>query len=158
VFNQRRAASPIRLTLAEDHDNLIDGAWWPRSSHIAAELPQLVGALDSALGPILDIAVNWTSLERTPDLDALGYKIQLPGDPPAHQRLMTVTGSRRRIVLLVVPYRTTNNLAMVVLRRAAAMAVPVHLVHSAQHETAGRILRCAELQAQFDKQATVNPV
>jgi len=154
VFAQRRSASPIRLTLAEESDNLIDGAWWPHTSRIANELPQLVGALDEALGPILDIAVNWSSFEPTPDLDALGYKIQLPGDPPAHQRLMTVSGSRRRATLLVVPYRTTKNLAVVVLRRAAAMAVPAHLAHSAQHETAGRILRCAELQAHTDRQAT----
>ena len=155
MFLQRRAASPIRLTLAEEPGNLIDGAWWPHSSIIANELPELVAALDAALGPIADIAINWTSLERTPDLDALGYKIRLPGDPPANQRLMTVIGSRRRATILVVPCRTTASLAVLVLRAAASMAVPANQTNSPLLETAERILGRAQHQVSLANAAQV---
>jgi hypothetical protein len=144
---QRRFGPPIRLSLAEGSNNPIDGAWWPHSVAIAAELPQLVGALDSALGVIADIAINWDRSDRGPDLDALGYRIQIPGHTVVRHRLMTVTGSRRRVILLVVPCRTTRTLAMMVLRKAAAMTVPCSEATSAIDETAGLIVRGAQHQA-----------
>ena len=45
VAGSRRASRPIRLTLCETLGGVIDGAWWPHSGSIAAELPDLVGAL-----------------------------------------------------------------------------------------------------------------
>jgi len=146
VFVQRRAASPVRLTLAEESGSLIDGAWWPRSSIIANELPGLVEALDSKLGSIDKIAVNWSSSERTVDLDDLGHKIRLPGDPPATQRLMTVIGSRRQATILVVPCNTTSSLAVLVLRAAASMTLPIGHVPNPLLETVGRILWRAQHQ------------
>lgn len=64
-----RLASPARLTLASGLGNEIDGAWWPRSGLISRELPDLVSVLDLRLGRVIDINVNWSSLQRPPDLD-----------------------------------------------------------------------------------------
>ena len=54
----RRASRPIRVSLATDRSGVIDGAWWPHSSAIAAELPDLIGALHPALGEVEALRPN----------------------------------------------------------------------------------------------------
>jgi Family of unknown function (DUF5994) len=65
----RRPASPVRLTLASRLGNNMDGAWWPRTGLISRELTELVSALDVRLGQVIDINVNWSSLQRQADLN-----------------------------------------------------------------------------------------
>lgn len=128
--SRRRSAISIRLTLASELGSDLDGAWWPHSSSLARELPELIDALREPLGQVIDISVNWTSLQGVPDLDLLTCRgIEAIADRrPRHQRLMTVTGSRARANLLVVPSRTSTALAVMVLRRAAALPIlPTHL-------------------------------
>ena len=116
----RRLASPVRLTLASRFGNEIDGAWWPRTALISRELPDLVSVLDVRLGHIVDINVNWSSLQCPPDLNWVGW-----GAP--HQRVMTVGGRTARANLLIVPHRTGTALAILVLRRAAGLPIdPAH--------------------------------
>jgi hypothetical protein len=132
----RRLTSPLRLTLASRLGNQIDGAWWPRTGLISRELPELVGILEVRLGQIIDINVNWSSLQRPPDLNWHGW-----GD--IHQHIMTVSGRDARANLLIVPYRTGTALAVMVLRRAAGL--PVDAAHRQSHafQTADRIVRVA---------------
>lgn len=128
--SRRRSASSVRLTLASRLGNDLDGAWWPHSSSLARELPELIDALREPLGQVIDISVNWTSLQGVADLDLLTCPgIEAIADRrPRHQRLMTVTSSRARANLLVVPWRTSTALAVMVLRRAAALPIlPAHL-------------------------------
>ncbi|WP_369237116.1 DUF5994 family protein [Streptomyces sp. R21] len=56
------ASPPLRLQLAPTGSNpaLIDGAWWPRSRDLAAELPALVAVLDPLWGRITHVTVNPT--------------------------------------------------------------------------------------------------
>jgi hypothetical protein len=120
----RRLASPVRLTLAIELGNGLDGGWWPHTASVARELPDLIGALSSRLGEIFDISVNWSSLEGHPDLDVL--KRASTANPVrviSHQRLMMVTGSRCSANLLVVPCRTSSALAVMVLRHAATLDI-----------------------------------
>src|SRR5450631_314590 len=67
----RRLASPVRLALATELGAPLDGAWWPHTASVARELPELIDALSARLGEIIAISVNWSSLEGSPDLDAL---------------------------------------------------------------------------------------
>ena len=119
-------AGPIRLTLvAELGGDALDGGWWPYTPSIAKELPGLIEALEKPLGPIADVAVNWSSLAGVPDLDSLHYRgnaavRRRTGRP---QRVMTVTGSHASARLLVVPCQTSTALAVMLLRRAAGLAV-----------------------------------
>jgi hypothetical protein len=131
-----RPASPLRLTLAARLGDKIDGAWWPRTELISRELPGLVSVLDVPLGRIIDINVNWSALQRPPDLNWDGWR-------GIHQHVMTVVGHDARASLLIVPSRTGRALAVMVLRRAAGLPIaPAHL-DSRAFQTADSIVRVA---------------
>jgi hypothetical protein len=53
-------AGPARLRLADppSRDTALDGAWWPRSTDLAAELPALVEALSTSRGAITHVLLN----------------------------------------------------------------------------------------------------
>jgi hypothetical protein len=44
----------------------IDGAWWPRSYDLLAELPQLLAGLPRAWGYITSVTVNGTTWSAVP--------------------------------------------------------------------------------------------
>jgi Family of unknown function (DUF5994) len=120
----RRLASPVRLTLAIELGEGLDGAWWPHTASVARELPELIGALSARLGEIVDISVNWSSLEGCPDFDVLKRaSMANPVRVIGHQRLMMINGSQCSANLLVVPCRTSSAVAVMVLRQAATLDV-----------------------------------
>jgi hypothetical protein len=120
----RRLASPVRVTLAIELGEGLDGAWWPHTASVARELPELIGALSARLGEIVDISVNWSSLEGCPAFDAVNRaSVADPVRVTSHQRLMMITGSQGSANLLVVPCRTSSALAAMVLRQAATRKI-----------------------------------
>ncbi len=138
----RRVASPVRLTLASRLGNEIDGAWWPRTGLISLELPELVSVLEVRLGEVVDINVNWSSLQGQPDL-SWGWS----RDTRPH--VMTVRGRDKRAKLLIVPHRTGMALAVMVLRQAACLPIePAHR-DSRAFETAECIVRVARGERMF---------
>jgi hypothetical protein len=56
----------IRLETTHDRQGVLDGAWWPRSRDIAAELPALIAALTEHLGPIIRISLDTAAWEELP--------------------------------------------------------------------------------------------
>jgi Family of unknown function (DUF5994) len=120
----RRLARPVRLALAIELGQGLDGAWWPRTASVARELPELVDAVSTRLGQIIDISVNWSSLEGPPDLEPLNRAWRAdPGRVVSHQHLMMIAGSQGSANLLVVPWRTSSALALMVLRQAATLSI-----------------------------------
>jgi hypothetical protein len=123
----QRTASPVRLTLASHLGHDIDGAWWPHTAKVARELPELVGVLHKPLGQVIQIRVNWSSAESSPDLNWHGWEAR-------HQRLMVITGRNARVNLLVVPHLTSLALAVMVMRQAAGLRIdPAHRETRAFH-------------------------
>lgn len=62
-------ASSARISLKPhtEHPGMVNGAWWPRSRDLAAELPPLIAALDAAWGQIHRVTVNvrmWPEIPR----------------------------------------------------------------------------------------------
>jgi hypothetical protein len=133
----RRPSSPLRITLAPRLGNTIDGAWWPRTGLISRELPELTAVLAVRLGEIVDIDVNWSSLQRQPDVNWDWWQGIRP-------HIMTISGRDAQAKLLLVPHRTGAALAMMVLCRAAGL--PVHEAHrdSRALVTADSIVRMAQ--------------
>jgi uncharacterized protein DUF5994 len=144
----RRLASPVRLALAIELGKDLDGGWWPRTASVARELPELIDALSRRLGHIIDISVNWSSLEGSPVPDPLtGARMADPGRLVSHQRLMMITGSQASANLLVVPCWTNSGLAVMVLRQAASLpAMPAERDTQA-FRTAEDIVRAARAES-----------
>jgi hypothetical protein len=138
-----RTASPVRLTLAPRLGNKIDGAWWPRTGLISRELPELISVLDVRLGQVIDINVNWSSLQRQPDLNWAWWQGLRP-------HIMTVSGRDARAKLLIVPHPTSAALAVMILRRAAGL--PIYAAHRDSHayRTAECIVRVARGESMFE--------
>lgn len=144
----RRTASPVRLSLTASLGGDIDGAWWPHTASIARELPELIGALHPALGEIVDIAVNWSAGTAAPPVTtpSAGALATMRWHD-RRQRIMVVAGRTACARLLVVPHMTTPALGMMVLRRAAALPVPLAEHDSPEFEAAERVVRAAEVES-----------
>jgi hypothetical protein len=144
----RRCARPVRIALARTLGGDIDGAWWPHSSSVAGELPELIEALHRSLGEIVDIRINWSDAEAAPDLNSMGYDARpMPGSRKRNQRLMVIDGRRARAKLLVVPHMTMPELGLMILHRAAGMAVSDARQASKVFETADRVVRTAQVES-----------
>jgi hypothetical protein len=144
----RRLASPVRVALAIELGEPLDGAWWPRTSSLARELPELIDALCGRLGEIIAISVNWSSLEGSPNLDALNRAWTADSaEIISHQRLMMVTGSRFSANLLVVPSRTSSALAIMVLRQAAMLPVVSIELDTPEFRAGADIVRAARAES-----------
>jgi hypothetical protein len=143
AVGSRRPASPVRLTLASGLGNDIDGAWWPRTGLISRELPELVSILEVRLGQVIDINVNWSSLQRQPDLNWAWWQGIRP-------HIMTISGHDARAKILIVPYRTGTALAVMLLRRAAGLSVLAVHRDSRAFLTAECIIRAAKGERMFE--------
>ncbi|WIY00483.1 DUF5994 family protein [Amycolatopsis mongoliensis] len=100
----------------------VDGAWWPRTAGLAAELPDLVAALAGRLGTVERVTYNlaaWDPPGRRLTIE--GRVVRLEGFRSQHPDTVTVIGAsgRRRLTLLTVPPGTEPGTARQVLRRAA---------------------------------------
>jgi hypothetical protein len=126
----------------------LDGAWWPHTASLARELPELMGALSARLGEIVDISINWSSLDGFPELDAvkrasMANAVRVAG----HQRLMMVAGTEYSANLLVVPCRTPSALAVMVLRQAATLDIGHAERDTEAFRTADDIVRAARAES-----------
>jgi hypothetical protein len=135
----QRRGNPIRLCVARELGDCINGAWWPRADRITNELPNLVAVLTPLLGDITAIAVNWAPLQRPPDFNC-------PGWEGKRQHVMAVKGGDACANLLIIPYATHSALALMVLRRAANLPIDPADRDKPAFVTAGSILRAAQQQ------------
>jgi Family of unknown function (DUF5994) len=135
----RRQANPVRLSVSRRLGHDIDGAWWPRVDRITNELPGLVAALTPLLGDVTSINVNWEPLQRPPDFN-------WPGWEGKRQHVMTLNGCDACVNLLVIPYATYSALALMVMRRAANLAIAPVDQDKPAFATAGSILLAAQQQ------------
>lgn len=81
----------------------VDGAWWPRSRDLPAELQGLAAALAERLGRIDRVSYNLTSWEPTEHRTvAAGMIIRLQGYRLLHTNIVDLRGESGRVRLLVV--------------------------------------------------------
>jgi uncharacterized protein DUF5994 len=95
----------LRLKPKGPTNGYVDGAWWPRSRDLTAELPALAEVLAVRLGQVQRVAYALSTWDPTPRrYDVLGYRVRLEGFTYQDQNIIHVTGSNRgRITLLVIP-------------------------------------------------------
>ena len=106
------SAPALRMSLAPlgSAPALLDGAWWPRSRDLGAELPQLVAALDPLWGRITRVTVNPThwpaAFPRKVPVDGHVVKVGwFLAEQDPHQ-LLLLSYRTSRWDLLVVPPET----------------------------------------------------
>ncbi|AXE87325.1 DUF5994 family protein [Streptomyces sp. Go-475] len=90
----------------------IDGAWWPRSYDLAAELPGLLGVLPRAWGRISSVLVNGDAWPACPErLLVAGQAVHVgrKDSPTAPHTVCLLAPGRGRWDLLVVPPATAES-------------------------------------------------
>ena len=116
-----------RLLLRPDpapHPGCVDGAWWPRSTDLVSQLPDVLAVLTDRLGPIDTVVYtvsDWAS--ALPSILFEARAVELRGDRRQLPNTLAVIGrDHNRIGLLVVPPHTEPDLAHASMTAAAAPA------------------------------------
>ncbi|RPF34635.1 DUF5994 family protein [Streptomyces sp. TLI_185] len=110
----------VRLETTHDRQGVLDGAWWPRSRDITAELPALITALTEYLGPITRVGLDadaWEALPARMTVD--GRVVRIDSSPVGDDTVLVTRGEQDLFSLLVVPPHTRPDAA----RAAMAEAV-----------------------------------
>lgn len=111
----------LRLKPKSPRSGYVDGAWWPHSDDLIAELPDLLAVLSVRLGPVGRVIYNLTEWATAPAKLAFGDQtVRLDGYrlQPAHT--VQILGlNRTRIIRLVVSPRTNQHQAHTVMMTAA---------------------------------------
>lgn len=112
----------LRLKPKAPRSGHVDGAWWPFSEDLTAELPDLIAVLSSRLGEIDRLRYNvdeW--IEAPAQFTTGGRAIQLDGRRRWPSNTLEVLDANSdKIVLLVVPWSTDPDSAHAIVMSAAA--------------------------------------
>lgn len=115
--------SPIRIRLGQTdkRGTPLDGAWWPRSTDPAAELPDLIAAIDAAHGTIVRLALGADGWDARPKRLFIGdRKIRLGFFASQSRSLLTATTENYgRVDLLVIAPDTPADTAEAAMTIAA---------------------------------------
>nr|WP_240930160.1 DUF5994 family protein [Streptomyces coryli] len=120
----RISQSSLRLSLAPPDSSpaLLDGAWWPRSRDLSAELPALTAALDPRWGRITRVALNPTHWPATPRKVPVAGRVLHVGwfkDEQDPHKLLLLSYRIGRWDLLVIPPGTPEATAAWLMAAAA---------------------------------------
>jgi hypothetical protein len=100
----------------------VDGAWWPRTDDLRAELPDLLAVLSVRLGAVDRVLYNLAEWAQMPKrLTTGGRAVRLDGYRLQPANTLQVLGlGREKILLLVVPPHTDPEIAHEAMMTAAA--------------------------------------
>src|SRR5690606_7345654 len=121
----RRPMSPVRLSLAPAGSAplLLDGAWWPRSRDLAAELPALASVLDPLWGRVTRVTVNpaqWPVVPRKVPVAGHVVKVGWFRFEQDEHELLLLSYHVGRWNLLIVPPQTPPAAAACLMAAASA--------------------------------------
>ncbi|AQT78695.1 hypothetical protein B1R94_04690 [Mycolicibacterium litorale] len=100
----------------------VDGAWWPRSEDLEAEIPDVLAVLSVRLGPISYVLyklTEWVKIKSKVPID--GKFVRFGGYHRQPDNTIEIQGlGGKKIVLLVVPATTDPERAHAMMMAAAA--------------------------------------
>ncbi|MCX6479680.1 MAG: DUF5994 family protein [Mycobacterium sp.] len=111
----------LRLKPKAPATGLVDGAWWPRSTDLAVELPDLLAVLSVRLGEINDVSYRleeWAPAPRKVSIG--GHVVRLSGFHRQPADTIEVRGVLGTSVLLVLSPHADPEQAHETLMAAAA--------------------------------------
>ncbi|WTO36203.1 DUF5994 family protein [Streptomyces achromogenes] len=115
----RPGTALLRLETTHAREGILDGAWWPRSRDIGAELPPLISALTEYLGPVTRVGLDsgaWDGLPARLTVD--GRVVHLDSFPVGDGTVLVTRGDQDHFSLLVVPPGTAPDAARAAMARA----------------------------------------
>lgn len=116
----RPGTALLRLETTHDRRGVLDGAWWPRSRAVAAELPRLVSALTEHLGPVTRIGLDSAAWDALPTRLVVDDRVvHIDASAVGDDTVLVTRGDQDLFSLLVVPPHTPPEAA----RAAMAQAV-----------------------------------
>lgn len=119
----------VRLETTQDRRGMLDGAWWPRSRDITAELPVLITAITEHFGPVTRVGLDAGAWDALPTrLVVAGRVVHLDSFPVGDDTVLVTRGEGDHFSLLVIPPHATPGAAR------AAMAEAVRADNVAQAE------------------------
>ncbi|TLH57709.1 DUF5994 family protein [Mycolicibacterium aubagnense] len=98
----------LRLKPKAPHSGFVDGAWWPHTSNLSNELPDLLAVLSVRLGRIDRVLYKVDEWSQAPTkLATGGRRVHLDGYRRQPRNTIEIVGlDRDNIVLLTVPANT----------------------------------------------------
>jgi hypothetical protein len=111
-----------RLNLKPDDaaTGSVDGAWWPGSRDLTAELPAVTAEASARIGPVERVVYNIDAWEPVPrKIRIADATVRMAGFHSLDFDTVQLIGARRRLILLVVPPETDEATALSVLAAAA---------------------------------------
>jgi hypothetical protein len=125
----RPGTALLRLETKRSREGALDGAWWPRSRDVGAELPALVSALTEHLGPIARVGLDAEAWDDLPTRLVIDDRVvHIDSFPTGDDTVLITRGDRDYFSLLVVPPQAAPEAA----RAAMAQAVAADNLTSAE--------------------------
>jgi len=115
----RPGSALIRLETTQSRENILDGAWWPRSRDIGAELPGLVSALTEYLGPVTRVGLDAAAWEGLPTRIVVDDRVvHIDSFAVGDDTVLITRGDEDVFSLLVVPPHATPEAAHAAMTQA----------------------------------------
>ncbi|MFH9041833.1 DUF5994 family protein [Streptomyces sp. NPDC017966] len=125
----RPGCALLRLETTASREGVLDGAWWPRSRDMGAELPALLSALIAHLGPVTRVGLDTAAREGLPTRILVDDRVVHIGSFPVGDDTVLITrGDRDIFSFLVVPPDAAPDAA----RTAMAQAVRADNISQAE--------------------------
>ncbi|MBL3665230.1 hypothetical protein JL475_04260 [Streptomyces sp. M2CJ-2] len=100
----RPGCALLRLETRASREGVLDGAWWPRSRDIGAELPALLSALTGHLGPLTRVGLDAEAWEGLPTRIVVDDRVvHIDSFPVGDDTVLITRGEKDLFSLLVVP-------------------------------------------------------
>lgn len=109
----------LRLETAPSREGVLDGAWWPRSRDIGAELPGLVTALTEHLGPVTRVGLDAAAWDALPTRIVVDDRVvHIDSFPVGDDTILITRGDGDLLSMLVVPPHATPEAARATMAQA----------------------------------------
>ncbi|WP_406437552.1 DUF5994 family protein [Streptomyces sp. NBC_00631] len=116
----RPGSALLRMETMASREGVLDGAWWPRSRDIGAELPALLSALTEHLGPVSRVGLDAAAWEGLPTRIVVNDRVvHVDSFPVGDDTVLITRGARDHFSLLVVPPEATPEEARTAMAQAA---------------------------------------
>ncbi|MFJ8049231.1 DUF5994 family protein [Streptomyces luteogriseus] len=115
----RPGCALLRLETTESREGVLDGAWWPQSRDIGAELPALLSALTEYLGPVTRVGLDAAAWEGLPTRIVVDDRVvHVDSFPVGDDTVLITRGDQDVFSLLVVPPHATPQAAHAAMAQA----------------------------------------